>query len=123
MNFTRFYAAGAIAIGIMQVIDGVLLVLNKGNPTMFNYIVVMFELFWLPVCTIMVFVFKKNKLSMLSPYSYIFYNFIGWTIAALMAEPDAGTVNATMVWFAVIGIAFGIYYVAINDRLFRKLPR
>ncbi len=122
MKFARFYAAGAIGIGIMQVIDGVLLILGKGNPVMFNYIVAMFELLWIPVCVIMVFIFKKNRISMLSPYTYVLYHFIGWTIAILTVNPDE-TVAAIPVWFAAIGSSFGIYYVIINDRLFRKLPR
>ena len=120
MRFLRVYASGSIAIGILQVIDGILLVLGKGDPVQFNYVVAVFELLWIPVCTVMVFLFKRNKISMLSPYSYVLYNFIGWTIAALLLKPDAAAIP---VWFAGIGAAFGIYYVIINDRLLRRFSR
>ncbi len=121
MKTAGFYAIGCIAVGILQVIDGILLILAHGSINKFNTAVALIEFFWLPLCIIMAFAFYRLRLSLLSPVSYTVYGLSSLIIGSLTRTPNenAGAISVPIV-FAIIGTLFGIYYVIINDRLYRQ---
>ena len=119
MGSAKLYALGAIAIGILQTIDGILLVLNKGSAGSFNLMVALAEFLWVPFGLTMIFVFRRMNLSLLSPVSYVLYNVAGWIVATLIVKPTDTVINQVPLWASYVGIIFGIYYLIINDRLYR----
>ncbi|MHB9095960.1 MAG: hypothetical protein ACYC21_14940 [Eubacteriales bacterium] len=122
MRIAGFYFICSITIGILQIIDGILLVLNKGSFNTFNLTVASIEFLWVPVCIAMIFLCKRIKVSLLSPVSYIIYNALGWGIGVFLAPQNQdASITVIPIWAAVIGAGFGVYYVIINDRFFRKL--
>ena len=120
MKVAKLYIILAIVIGVLQVIDGLILILSGGVPVTFNYIEAMFELIWLPLSVTAIFVFRRVRLNPLSPYSYVVYNLVGWIISIWVAPP--GIADTTIpIGYAIAGTLFGIYYIIINDRLYRKI--
>lgn len=115
MNFIKFYVFGGIIIGFLQTVDGILLVLDKVRD--FNMSVAMLEFLWVPICISTVVVFKRQKISILSPLSYIIYNVAGWIAATIIASPPEGQPFDIPLGFAVAGLLFGIYYTYINYKL------
>jgi len=119
---TKFYVLGSIVIGIMQTVDGALLLLNRGQIIWINLLVAFFEFFWMPLCVIMVYVFGRAKISMLSPLSFVIYNLAGWIIGALTFIPNDSPGPVIIPgWAGAAGTIFGIYYFVVNDQLNRQI--
>lgn len=117
MKLARIYIVGAICIGILQIIDGTLLVLNEGLFNNFNLIVALIELTWFFISITFIFVFRILKLSILSPLSFAAYITLGWTIATIGNSSQSADVTTVSVGFAIVGALFGLFYVIINERL------
>lgn len=115
MNFVKSYTMGAIIIGLLEMIDGTLLILNKGLLTDFNLIVAVTEISWFFMSIIFVLVFRRFKLSILSPLSFCAYIISGWTIVSFGDSSQSSDV--VPFGFAIAGALFGLYYVIINERL------
>lgn len=117
MKVISSYAAGAIVVGILETIDGVLLILNGGLINNFNLIVTLIELTWFLVSITFVVIFHRFKISLLSPISFITYILVGFTFASVSKSSQSTDVITVPVGFAAVGALFGIYYVIINERL------
>lgn len=120
MNYLKFYVFGAVIIGFLQTIDGILLVLDNGFLRDFNMGVSMLEFLWIPICISTLVVFKRQETSILSPLSYIIYHVIGSIIATTTAAPKEGQPLTIPLGFAVAGLVFGIYYTYINYRMIKN---
>ncbi len=117
MNFIKFYVFGGIILGFLQTVDGILLVMDKGLPLDFNMGVAMLEVLWVPICISTLIVFQRQKISILSPLSYIIYNIAGWIIATAIASPTEGSTFEIPLGFSIAGLLFGTYYTFINYKL------
>ncbi len=114
MKYTRLYFNGAKAVGILEIIDGLLLLVNKGFINWFNLLVSIVELYWIPVCAVTAFVFYRKKLSMISPVSYLFYHLAGLAVVTLTSSFQGSGATVPM-WAGIVGTVFGVYYLIIND--------
>lgn len=117
MKAASIYVSGAIVVGILEIIDGVLLILNHGLINDFNLTVTLVELAWFFVSTPFIFVFHRLKLSMLSPILFVAYIMVGLTIASVSNSSQSADVLAVPVGYAIAGTLFGIFYVIINEKL------
>lgn len=114
MKFARIFFQIALIIGLLEIVDGVLLIVDKGNVNWFNVMVSVFELYWIPVCGLAVVIFRKHKISMISPVSYLLYQTIGWTAASLLSNQENETTILPL-WIGIVGAAFGLYYLVVNE--------
>ena len=124
MRLVRFYYKFAVGIAVLEITDGVLLLIDKGLMNWFNAIVSLIELSWLPICTIAAYIFMKNKISFISPLSFVLYFSTGSIIAAAVVAPgETGAPTTLPLWLGIVGAAFGIYYLLINDYMNRRLSQ
>ncbi len=114
MNLIKFYFRTAVIIGLLEVIDGILLVVNNGKIIWFNLLVSVIELYWIPVALLMVFIARRNRLIIISPLSYVLYHVLGIFITNLLPMPEGAT-NTVPFWLGVVGTIFGSYYLSLND--------
>lgn len=122
MRLAKFYYSLAIAVGILEIIDGVLLLLNKGLLNWFNGFVSDIELNWLPFCAFTAVIFYKKKIGLLSPLVYMLYQFMGWIVAAMLLPSGTETISVVPVWASALGAGFGLCYLLINEIMIRRIP-
>lgn len=126
MRYAKFYIIAAIILGLFQIIDGLFLLLRDGHLNKFNWIISSIELIWLLLSIIAIIIFTKNRISLLSPISYLLYYtlciIISIGIAMSMFNQNQGvTVSDVPTWIYSIGILFGVFYFYSNYKLFKKL--
>lgn len=111
MNFLKFYLFTSIIVGLLQVVDGLILVSNSNIGT-FNTVFALFEMLWVPVSFIAIF---KLSVSKYLPITYLVYNILGWLYGSLLLNNSLGPkLDSIPLWFAVFGICFGIYFAMFS---------
>ena len=116
MKAINFYVVAAIGVAIAEITDGVLFILNDGVINDYNLLVALIELTWLFVSAFNIYIFYRNKISMLSPISFVGYILTGWFIASISGPSQVNDSSKVSLGFAIAGILFGIYYLIINER-------
>lgn len=116
MNFVRFYIYGSMIVGLLQTIRGVIMILDPNRVGTLGSYVAILSFLWVPICISTLVVFLRQKMSTLSPASYLIYHIAG-SVAATMLMPKPGGENGLPLGFTVAGTLFGIFYIFINLRM------
>ncbi len=126
MKLIKTYLLLASLIGFLQILDGIILYSQSGKAIFFNHIVSMVEAIWILISIISIALFRRNKLSVLSPVSLIVYEVLGWCAGAVIVLKAANQnisleVLPIPLWAAVAGIIFGAYYIVVNACLYKEI--
>lgn len=118
MNFVRFYIYGSIIVGLLQAIRGVIVMLDPNRLGSLGSYVAILSFLWVPICISTLVVFLRQKISAISPASYLIYHIAG-SVAATMLVPKPGGETGLPLGFTIAGTLFGIFYLFINYRMIK----
>lgn len=116
MNFVRFYIYGSLIVGFLQASRGLMVILNLSLIQSLGSYVAILSFLWVPICISTLVIFLRQKISIISPASYLVYHIAG-SVAATMLMPKPGGQTGLPLGFTVAGALFGIFYVFINYRM------
>ncbi len=123
MSFIRFYILSSIALGIVEILDGVILITR--GMTHFNVYISRIEAIWVIVSFLAIWVFKKEKLPIFIPITFILYNILGWAYGAYFVytmvyssyEPPSPPSPEFPLWVKLINCFFGIFFFVVNAKI------
>lgn len=116
MNAIRLYALWSMVIGALQVIDGILLIL-QASP-LFSSIFSLVELAWVLVSIWALLSCGKAGLPRWAPVAYIAYNVSGWLLGIILIITNSRHASAGVPsWYALFGAFFGAWFVFAGTRL------
>jgi hypothetical protein len=110
------YVVGATAIGVMQVIDAVILIVNSGVVGSATLVLSTIEFVW-AVVSIFALIRLKHPRTRILAIAFIAYNVFGWIVGALAAI--SSHTEATPMWAVYVGGAFGLAYAVGAAYIFR----
>lgn len=111
MKYFKFYFVTSIIVGILQIIDGVILV-SSSDIGVINIVVSLFEMLWVIFSIIAIIKVKKSKYV---PLTYIAYNLLGWCYGAYLSFNSQNTEQLILpLWFAIFGLCFGCYFATAS---------
>lgn len=118
MNFVRFYIYGSIIIGLLQTLRGAIAILDPNRLGNLGSFMAILSFLWVPICISTLVVFVRQKISTISPASYLIYHIAG-SVAATMLIPKPSGATSAPIGFTIAGTLFGIFYILINRRLIK----
>lgn len=108
MTYFKFYFFVSAVVGVLQIIDGIVLV-SSSNVGSISLIFSLFEMLWVAFSVVATF---KVKVMKYVPISYVVYNFSGWVYGAyLAANSSSPEMISVPMWFAIFGLCFGAYFL------------
>ena len=109
MTYFKFYFFVSTIIGILQIVDGVILI-SSSDIGAISLVLSLLEMLWVLYSVVAI---LKVRISKYVPITYVAYNVAGWAYGGYLAmnspDPELFTVP---LWFAVFGLCFGIYFSA-----------
>lgn len=109
----KFYAICACIMSCLEILDNVSNLVTSGEVSLINFLVAPFEMFWILVSIVAIFVLRSQKTSTLSPIFFLGYIGIASIFIMLNGLP-------LPTWFYVfILLAAGAYFL-INVSLLKQ---
>jgi len=115
----KIYHSGAIVIGCLQVIDGILAwqAVQINIATAFSLL----ELIWFFVSILYFTAFWQRQLSTQVPSCYLIYYFSSWLYGSYLLVNTPDTMSLTLpTGYIIIAIMFGIFYSILGYRHYQK---
>lgn len=115
----QHYLTGAIVIGFMQIIDGLLALsgYRSSLATAFSLL----EMLWLLVSLIYVLAFQKQLIKPLIPMMYIGYYIFSWLYGSyLLSQKSTGELLTLPAWFMALATGFGLSYCVLAYLFYKK---
>lgn len=122
MKYIKLYIVSSMILGITQIIDGVILILNKGYLDLFNLVILGIENIWILLTIAALIMFVKNKISVISPVSYMFYYAVAMAYAFTVPMTDnslSPEIYSIPIWLCAFEIVFGVIFSIINYKHLR----
>ncbi len=110
---------GAIATGLMQVIDAGILFKNDGTAVGISLALAVVEFLW-AIVSAFVLIQAKHRGARFVALCFVAYNVFGWILGAFIG---AGETTPVPTWFVVVGGAFGMAYSIASAFLARSGAR
>ncbi|MDX1812816.1 MAG: hypothetical protein R3240_12745 [Gammaproteobacteria bacterium] len=114
------YLSGAMVIGFLQIIDGVLGINNfrSSITTAFSLL----ELCWFIYSLIMTLNFRRLQLKILSPLMFVLYYFFSWLYGSyILYTQPMGEHFQLPDWFPWLASAFGASYLFVSYKSLKQL--
>ncbi|MCU6792622.1 hypothetical protein OB236_10870 [Paenibacillus sp. WQ 127069] len=120
MKYYKFYLEISIFVACLQIIEGFITITNIDTIHTFSAFISLIELLWVAFSVITLIINLRNKLSIISPLSFVTYNVLGWIIGAALFNNSSVDVYSN-VWVFIAGSIFGAYFLFINIKLLRPI--
>lgn len=119
METLQTYCMISVAIGIFQILDGIILLKQKGKYVKFNIIFAFFQLIWLGICFMVFSAFDNYNIQPVSPIAYVVYSAVDWIYGAKVLRGIKDPMNIILPRaYIIFGILFGVFYATLNIKQF-----
>ncbi len=117
MQFIQFYVYASVIIGLLQIVDGIVLLKCDNRKLIILFSII--ESLWIAPSIIAISALWKSGFASYVPSSYIIYMSAGYTygmylVCAIRSAGAPVSVTNTPHWAKLAGCVFGAYFAIVN---------
>jgi hypothetical protein len=106
----RWYLTAGVVMGLLQLLDAAVLILNKGHVKPYSALFAGVEFLWALTSLVLIFCTRHQPTRFLA-LAFFGYNAVGWILSIFVMDR---TTPIVPMWFLGISFAFGLAYAAAS---------